>query len=224
MAGDITPYTSLITSEHAERPKFMAVIAALLQPLADIKATIESIPSLFDLDVAVGVQLDTVGEWIGQSRYLSVPLTDVYFSLDTTGLGFDEGTWLGPFDPVTGLVALPDDAYRTLLRAKIANNQWDGTIPGAYRFLAAVFPGNTVFIQDNQDMSMYVGVVGPVPLDAVAYALLTGGYLDVKPSGVRIAGYVSPSVPATPIFGFDVDNSIISGFDIGSFANITGES
>jgi hypothetical protein len=151
-----------------------------------------------------------------------VPLTGVYFSLDTAGLGFDEGTWQSPFDPTTGLIALPDDAYRTLLRAKIANNQWDGTVPGAYRFLSGLFPGNVLFIQDNQDMTMYVGIVGSVALDAVSYALLTGGYLDVKPSGVHIEGYVTPSIPGDPIFGFDVQNSLISGFDTGAFATITG--
>lgn len=223
MAGDITPYTSLITSEHADKPRFMAVIGVLAQHAADRVALLRSIPGLFDLDTAVGEQLDFVGQWIGQSRNLTVPLTDVYFSLDIAGLGLDEGSLQGPFDPTSGLVALPDESYRTLLRAKIANNQWDGTVPGAYQFLADLFPGNVLFIQDNQDMSMYVGIVGSVPLDAVSYALLTGGYLNVKPDGVHIAGYAMPSTPGTPIFGLDVENSLISGLDVGSLATITGE-
>jgi hypothetical protein len=222
MAGDITPYPSLITSQHTERLDYMAVITALVQPAADAIAVLQSMPAKFDLDAAVGTQLDIVGEWIGQSRYLTVPLTDVYFSFDIAGLGFDQGTWLGPFDPVTGLIALPDDAYRTLLRARIANNQWAGNVPDAYQFLDDVFPDNVVFIQDNSDMSMYVGVVGAAALDAVSYALLTGGYLDVKPSGVRIAGYVTPSVEGEPIFGFDVQNDLISGFDTGAFPTVTG--
>lgn len=216
-------YQDLITSEHRDKPNFMATIAAAIGPMVDVQNLIETMQELFDIDTSVGVQLDDVGKWIGQSRYLTTPLTGVYFAFDTDDVGFDQGTWLGPFDPETGLTALPDDSYRVLLRAKIANNQWDGTIPGAYKFMAAVFPGNTFFIQDNGDMTMLVGVVGPVPLNAVTYALFTGGYLDIKPVGVRITGYITASTPGTPVFGFDSEGGAIDGFDIGSFASITGE-
>jgi hypothetical protein len=69
-------------------------------------------------------------------------------------------------------------------------------------------------------MSMNIGVAGP-PLDAVTYALLTNGYLNIKSAGVRINGYFVPSVPDTPMFGFDVENSLISGFDVGSWPTVT---
>ena len=222
MSGSVTPYLDLVTSEHADKPRFLSVLAVFLQPFADITATLEAIPAAFDLDLAIGAQLDVLGLWIGISRELTVPLTNVYFSFDTAGLGFDEGTWQGKYDPTTGLVSLPDDDYRTLLRAKIAANHWDGTIPDAYKFLETVFQGNTPFIQDNGDMSMFLGVVGSVPLTAVTTALLENGYLDVKPSGVRVSGYVTPSVLGDPIFGFDAENSTIGGFDSGCWANITG--
>src|SRR5208337_3756932 len=107
MAGDITPYTSLITSEHNKQPGYMAVIGMLLQPLADQIAVTLSISALYDLDTAVGAQLDTVGQWIGPTRYLTVALPDVYFSFDVPGLGFDQGDW-APDSAVTGLVALAD--------------------------------------------------------------------------------------------------------------------
>ena len=223
MAGDITPYTNLITSEHNQQPKFMATVAATVQPFADSLALLGTFASLFDLDVAVGQQLDILGQWIGASRELSVPLTGVYFSLDTAGVGFDQGTWYAPYDSTTELTSLPDDAYRTLLRAKIADNQWEGNVPSAYAFLDTVFPaGDTVIIQDNEDMTMLYGVVGPVPLDAVSTALLENGELDVKPMGVRINGYVTASVPGSPLFGFNVENSTISGFDVGGWASIAG--
>lgn len=218
MSADITKYLDYITSEYRNQPNFVSVVSAVVQPLADENQVVQEFPLDYDLDVAVGAQLDTVGLWIGQSRYLSEPLTNVYFSFDIAGLGFDQGTWLGPFDPTSGLVALPDDEYRVLLRAKIANNQWDGTVPSAYKFMAPVFPGDTFFIIDNQDMSMYIGVAGPVPLNAVTFALLTGGYLNIKPAGVRIAGYITST---TPLFGFDVEDPTIAGFDVGSWSTFT---
>lgn len=220
--NSLREYKNLVTSEHRDKILFMRALVTAIKPMVDIQTVIGTMLGLFDLDTAVGVQLDDVGEWVGISRFLKTPLTGVYFSFDTDGLGFDQGTWQGRFDPDTGLTRLADEDYRTLLRAKIANNQWDGTIPGAYAFMSPVFPGDTFFIEDNCDMTMYVGVIGPVPLNAVTYALLTEGYLDVKPVGVRILGYLTPSVPATPLFGFDVNNNTIAGFDSGSWALING--
>lgn len=218
MSADVTEYLDLITSEHRNREKFIATVTALVQGPADGKDVITSIVTKINLDAAVGAQLDIVGEWVGRSRYLTLPLEGVYFSFDTADVGFDEGTWLGPFDPVTGLTALPDDSYRTLLRAVIAANQWDGSIPQAYAAWETLFAGTGSFIiiQDLQDMSFIFGLLGPAP-NAVTYALLVGGYLALKPAGVRIAAYVLPTVPSTPLFGFDVESDAIAGFDTGSF-------
>ena len=215
-------YVDYITSEHNDKPLYTSIIASLTQPLVDIQATLNSMVNKFDIDSAVGDQLDKVGEWIGVTRRLSIPLTGVYFAFNTAGVGLDQGTWHGPFDPLTHLDVLPDDSYRTLLRAKIANNRWDGTITGAYEFMQQVFPNNTFFIQDNQDMSMLIGVSGANPLNAVTYALLTGGYLNIKPAGVRIDGYVTASVVGNALFGFDVQNSLIDGFNQSCFATISG--
>ena len=69
MSGDITPYTDLITSQHAVRPNYMATIAALVQPIADEVTLLKGIPAGFDLDAAVGEQLDFVGQWVGHRYY-----------------------------------------------------------------------------------------------------------------------------------------------------------
>lgn len=213
---DVSQYQTLITSEHSARPKFMALVTGVAQCFVDLQNLMASMPGLFDLDTAVGQQLDVVGEWVGIGRQLSVPLTGIYFSLDTAGLGFDQGTWLGPFDPTTGLVNLPDDAYRTLIRAKIAANTWDGTTEGAAAAYQKLFPGGSpeIVIFDHVDMSMSLAIIGPLP-DAVTLALFTNGLLNLRPAGVEINGYFVPSVTSTPFFGFDCENTVISGFDVG---------
>ena len=210
-------YTALITTEHADKPKFMAMMAVVAQCFADQINVAQSIPAAFDLDQAVGVQLDAVGLWAGIKRQIKTPLS-VYFSFDTAGLGFDQGNWQGPFDPSTGLTSLDDATFRTLIRAKIAANSWDGTIPGAAAAYANLFSGSGsyIFIQDNQDMTMTVGVSGAIP-SALLRALFSGGYLPLKPEGVR-ATYLVPSTNNTPLFGFDVQNQYVGGFDTGSWA------
>lgn len=143
MAG-LGEYTALITSEHRDKPRFMAVVGALVQPLVDQMNVLQSMPGKFDLDNAVGVQLDDVGLWVGVSRKIRTPLTGIYFSFDIDGLGFDQGTWKGPFDPDTGLTVLDDDTYRLVIRAKIGANHWDGTLASSAAILNSIFgnPGN----------------------------------------------------------------------------------
>ncbi len=210
-------YLGLVTSLYQGKARFMALCSALTGPLVDAQALLEAIRAGFDLDDAVGVQLDHVGEWVGRSRYLSVPLVGVYFAWATEGVGWAQGSWKGRYDPASGMVALPDDAYRTLLRAKIAANAWDGTIPGAYDVWETIFArtGSVIVIQDNQDMTMVVGVAGQYP-DAVTKALLTGGYIPLKPGGVRIAYYAVPP-RGGPIFAWGCDSSALGGWGVGSW-------
>lgn len=209
---------ALVTSEHQNRPNFMATVAETISPFADTIALLGTIPGLFDLDDAVGQQLDFVGQWVGRSRNIALPLTDVYFSWDTNAVGWDGGIWFEAFDPTTGEFALPDDHYRLLLRAKIAANQWDGSIPGAYAAWSILLGpyDMSVLIQDGGDMSMLIAVLGNLP-DPLTVALLTGGYLSLKPAGVHINGYLEPSVPGAPYFGFDVETGAISGWDVGGW-------
>lgn len=212
--ADLTDYTGLITSEHNQRPKFMAVVAALAQPMVDLMGVLESMPPKFDLDEAVGAQLDDVGRWVGISRIIRTPLTNVYFSLDLDGIGFDQGIWKGPFDPDSGLTTLDDDTYRLVIRAKIGANHWDGTMEGSVAILNSIFSDGThVFIQDNQDMTMTIGIAGRQP-SAVFLALVAVGYIPLKPEGVRV-DLVIVSSEQGPLFGFDVQNQLIAGFDTG---------
>ena len=218
----IDQYTGLITSEHADKPDFLATVSGLCQPLVDSANAALSLSAWFDLDNAHGAALDVLGKWIGISRTVRVQITGVYFSFDSTGVGFDEGIWQGPYDPSSGLVSLPDSFYLILLRAKILNNQWRGSIADAYTLMNLAFApyGFQLFIQDNCDMTMYEGLVGSVPPPPIVTALFNQGYLDVKPAGVKIINYVTQSQPG-PIFAFDVENEYFAGFDFGAFANFT---
>ncbi len=217
MMAELTDYNALITSEHSDKPRFMATIAALVQPLVDQMNVLESMPGKFDLDNAVGVQLDDVGLWVGVSRRIRTPLTGIYFSFDIDGLGFGQGIWKGPFDPGTGLTVLDDDTYRLVIRAKIGANHWDGTLEQSVAILNSIFDADThVFIEDHQDMSMTIGISGKVP-SAVFLALLAGGYIPLKPEGVRVNYTIVTTVDGAPMFGFDMAGPYVSGFDVGAW-------
>lgn len=185
-------YTQLITSQHNNKPNYMGVVSILVQPSVDKQNTMQELPLLFDLDLAIGDQLDKVGQWVGASRNLSKPL------------------------PPDGITILQDDDYRVLLKAIVAFNNWDGTVPGMYNIWFTVFGPNNfdVLIQDNQDMTMLVVVIATT-FNVVALVLLTNGYFDLRPAGVRLKGYYQPSVPDQPVFGWGVQNANIAGWGTG---------
>lgn len=215
--SNITDYTGLITSEHNQRPNFVATVSLTVQPIVDALNVLATVSSLLDIDIAVGDQLDKLGEWIGQSRNILIPLPGVFFSWDTSGLGWDQGNWFDPDSNINGLTVLDDASYRVLLKAKIAANHWDGTVPGAYAIWAIVFAAFpfTILIFDHQDMTMSLLMIttGTVPM--VIQSLFKNGFLSLRPAGVLID---NTFISAAPAFAWDIESPTLQGWDQGSWA------
>jgi hypothetical protein len=187
-------YLSKIPPQNFKQPKFMAIMAFLIQACLDIQAVFTQLNTLFDLDNAVGVQLDAVGQWVGVVRRIPVPIENLYFSLDTPNLGFDQGIWFSPFDPTTSVVILDDDTYRCLLRAKVLLNKWDGTKAELYMVLDQLFtdfPGTKYSIVDNQNMTMEIALSGSPP-SAALLAVIQTNFIPLSPVTVGI-NYVIPA-------------------------------
>lgn len=253
MSRQVGDYLGRVTPWQSTRPRFMATVAGTLAPIVDAGAVSASLPASFDIDTAIGAQLDVVGEWVGRSRNVPVPLVGIYFSWDTPLRGWDQAVWKGPFDTAVGITSLDDETYRRLLRTNIMAKRWDGTVPGAQAVFDTFFidPATHVFVQDNAqvpfprpffawdttgrgwdeadwfevggqtasagivDVSMSICISGKIP-DTPALALLGIGAIPIKPGGVTTT-YVVTSVDETPLFGFDVENEFVSGWDVGSW-------
>lgn len=216
MSNTVATYQDLITSEHQDKPRFMATVALSVVVQVQIQKLLTSMMSeggCFDLATPpVGNQEDIIGELVGVSRKVTLPLTGVYFEWDgPASLGWDFGVWQ-PSSLPTELVQLPDDVYLTLIKARIAANRWDGTTEGAYAAWAILFPTLNLLIIDNQDMSFVVALEGG-PVDSLTQALLTQGYLPLKPEGVRISEYVV-AADSNPLFAWDITGR---GWDEGSW-------
>ena len=183
MTGNVTPYTSLITSEFQTTPNFMSMVANVCQPWADMIALSQSTPSLYDIDVAFGAQLDAIGLWVGLPRTIQTPLL-VYFSWDTDGLGWDQGIWYGEGQPVNYAVSMDDGTYRIMLKAKIAANQWGGSTEQYLVDFQKVFAGSgiTITFVDNQNDT--IDVYFSAKPSALLIGLLQNGYLPLRPAGV----------------------------------------
>lgn len=210
-------YLKRVPSQHRDRPKFRATLQTFIGPLAALGQIMEKTPDAYDLDLAIGKQLDVVGEWVGVSRYIDQPLDGIYFTWDgTEATGWARGQWKGKYDPSSGLVALDDDTYRTLIRLQILANSWDGTVDSAYDAWHATFPDSAIVIEDEQDMSIIIGIAGKMQGTAQR-ALFSEQISPFKNAGVKIKIYFITSIDA-PLFAWGIQSESQNGWGIGAWA------
>lgn len=183
----IDSYIASVTSEHIDKPNFIAWLSQNIKKVDDVYLAIKEFDTNFDIDNAVGAQLDVLGVLIGRKRVLS-------------------------FQPISGVSpVLDDETFRFILRAKIAMNSWDGTIPQMYQIWANTFADIKLQIQDNQDMTINAYIIGYI--DELKQNLIQEGYIIPKPEGVKL-NYITPSViPFVPYSGIvisEIQTSIIN--------------
>lgn len=157
----MSKYTDLITNYHAGKPKFFDHVDLSTRPLIDVSAATAGLITAFDVDTAVGDQLDILGKWIGVSRAVAAPITGVFLEWDKERVGWDQGIWLGPYQSTDALTYLSDDVYRVVLKARIGINNWNGqngTLPDILE-TALAGTGIKLVILDNQDMTISVLIV-----------------------------------------------------------------
>ncbi|WP_273874693.1 DUF2612 domain-containing protein [Serratia marcescens] len=180
-------YTALIPAYHCQFPKYVAAVNAVTEAFARQQDSTRGIVPAFDLDNAIGAQLDVVGLWVGRGRRIRAPAVNHYFSFDDPELGFDLGSWRGRYDSGDAYIDLDDDTYRTVLRAKIGANNWDGTVETLPAVLAAIYPdgGIAISFTDNLDMSMTITARGAA-IPAITKEIIRQGYLSIKPMGITV--------------------------------------
>lgn len=171
MAND--KYLNIVTSQHRDKPKFIAWLTDNLDKSEDIYQMLQNTIDDFDIDTAVGNQLDIIGELVGRSRNLNFQPTD--------------GS-----NPV-----LEDNDYRNYLKARILQNQWDGTIKDMQEIFATIFPNSQLIIQDNQDMSMKATIIGAT--DPLTINLIENGFYIPKPAAVAIT-YEFATIGDLPLY------------------------
>lgn len=208
-------YTTLITGEHQGAPKFMALVGLTAEAISDTIALLQNFSNLFDLDQAVGAQLDIIGLWVGISRVVPNVLTIPYFGFsdNPNSLTFGELTNPsagGPFWNIGESFAnsqtiLNDDQYRQLLNAQILTNQSDGTAANLAR-VAEDITGAPCWLTDPGNLSITLHVGAPV--NQLAAAMI--GPLEVLPVP---AGVILNPVDYTniPLSGAAEADSVGSG-------------
>lgn len=178
-------YLGLVTSQYANSVKFNQLLQVLLRKFDEVSQVLVRMDTALDLDLAVGAQLDMLGSTVGAGRTV----------------GFQPS---GDVSPV-----LDDATYRIYIKAKIAQNQWDGTLPSLYPIWQQLFPGGSIIIIDNQNMTADITLTGA--FTSITQDLITNGYIVPRPEGVLYTYLFG----VLPFFGFGSSPGFIAGFGEG---------
>lgn len=175
-------YLALLTSQYSQSTKLNALLYVLLKKFDDVSQCLVNMDTAVDLDAANSAQLDMLGSTAGVSRVVS-------------------------FQPSGGASPVLDDStYRLYIKAKIAQNQWDGTLPSLYPIWRQLFPSGSIIIIDNQNMTASITLVGA--FTSIIQDLITNGYIVPRPEGVLYT-YIFGTLP---YFGFGSSPGFIAGF------------
>jgi hypothetical protein len=181
-------YQALRTAQYVNSPKFNALLYVLLKKFDDVSQCLVKFDTAFDLDSAVGAQLDALGVIAGVGRVVN----------------FQPSNSVSP--------VLDDTTYRIYVKAKIAQNQWDGTITSLYTIWKYLFPSGNIVIADQQNMTAVIFI--SVGFTSIIQDLIVNGFIVPRPEGVEYT-YVFAEMP---VFGADLDNAYIAGADLGHAA------
>lgn len=179
-------YRRLLTSEYKTKPKLTSWLLWLLSEGLTHASVLQEVLEAFDLDLATGKQLDVIGRITGVSRLLS------FYPADGSS-------------PV-----MDDDTYRLVIKARIIQNYWKGNLDELYEAWAVLFPDIILQIQDMQDMTFNVVIVGE--FTTLMRELITNGYIVPKPEGVRINLMTITDTTGLPLFSYDLNTWQYSGY------------
>ncbi len=152
------------------KAKARATIKAFVDPLLMNQLPL-AVQDAFNLETAVGVQLDVVGKYQGVTRY-----------------GYD----------FAGAVTLSDDDFRQLIKIAIVQNASNGSLSSIQELLALFFPG-TIYIFDYKDMRISYFIDSDATSEQLAQFYIKQGRLP-KPMGVGL-GLVLYLTSIDDVFG-----------------------
>lgn len=187
-------YAGLLILQYAQKPKAAATIQATVTPVI-MDQLPQAINDAFNIETAVGVQLDTIGKYIGANR---------------NGYG-TEG------QPIT----LIDSDFRQLVKLILIKNNAGSSLAIIQSLLSANFPGQ-IFVSDNTSMALNYVLIETLGTSDLLEVIVTGGYLP-RPMGVAISTSIVPSHP-NPFFGFrtaEAPDPTVAPFNTAEFVILT---
>jgi hypothetical protein len=138
-------YANLLIFQYINKPKAYAMVAAQVLPVFMDQLPV-AVQEAFNVNTAIGVQLDVIGKYVGVSRN-----------------GYT----------LSGPVTLGDDDYRQLIKMVIIKNNSGSSLSTIQSLLAANFPGQ-ILVSDNQTMGLNYVLIESLGTSDLLEILATG--------------------------------------------------
>lgn len=232
LTDTIEYYEDLLLTQYVDKPKARATIGVLVETALCDFLPLE-MNNAFDIDTAVGDQLDILGEYIGFNRRVVNEITRNWYALvdyttynpateyagftDYTDLDTNSDTqWYRYVNIANSFSDLTDDEYRYILKFKLILNGLGSSLYDIQNILFEFF-GYEVTCYDLKNMTISYTV-----LKSRSYFVLlvvSQGLLP-KPMGVGLAGVFEVEDPEK-LYGFQ-DYTFEADNDIGYSDYLTG--
>jgi len=208
----VRQYAELLITQYYSKPKARAEIEATVGSFENAYGIYRDFPDAFDVDLAVGDQLDKVGKIVGVPRNVPLVIGKIGFGFDGNpkARGFadksnptrESAPFYNKFTPPYTDQQLNDFDYRLIIKAKIAVNNTSAYMASDERIsvqdvIQQAFNGKA-YVIDKQNMSLWLYISPSIDLDRLRL-LLTLKLLP-KPQGVRY-DYIIQAEPSGT-FGF----------------------
>ena len=233
MMQNLDYYKRLVTSEYRSSTRFMSMVQKLVNYGLDIDDSINNMLLAFEVDNASTAQLDILGSIVGTSRQLSFEPSaaaigevicpspaemasgEIYPIIYTPTPDKHASTQLltgyPPAEMGEGNL-LDDDVFRLMIKARIIQNTWKGTINELYELWSSVMgTDKKLLIEDLQDMSYNIVLQGDY--SQLEEELIVHAYVIPKPQGVRINVLTFVSTDGLPLFSYDYNTMRYSGYE-----------
>ena len=208
----IDEYTLLLIKQYWEKPKARAEIELKLRKYKEVSELLKSIPVQFDVDLAIGNQLDVLGRIVGVSRLAPGQLPKIFFGFleNEEAEGFSDmfnvvkegAPFFNKYGAEYTTSELDDVQYRQLIKNKIANNNTSAFMASDEHIsiqeaIMGAFKGKA-YVVDEQNMTLTLYISRSFPIEEVRMLILLN--LLPKPQGVQYRIIIQAEVGET--FGF----------------------
>ena len=179
-----------IYAQYRDKPKAVAWYAIARELGGSLEAAAEAVRKSYDIDTAVGEQLDVIGRIVVQPRSFlgNVPLNPAMCA-EPDGAEFGDSSQMCSALTISQDGVLSDELYRLVIKAKIVKNNGDATIENILFGMNFLLPrANILRVTDGEDMSFSIEFYGEIT-NLERYALLSANLVP-KPQTVRFNGFL----------------------------------
>lgn len=218
----VSYYVNTLIIQYNNRPKAQATIRAFTEAIL-ANGIIWDVMNGYNVDTAVGKQLDIIGKYVGIDRFFNVTDPVDYFALTdyvevdpdseqkygfTTYPDFDDDQFNGTMNYNSVLTVenkLNDDDFRILIKLKIVQNHSNHSHKSIDDSIFSFF-GDAIIPSSQGDMKMWYFVTDQLT-DRIRAAQIKG--VLARPMGVGMGVIEKPE--GIPFFGFTTYQQIQSG-------------